>query len=206
MNLLKPRKTTFNPKLAVYRRFTRIEKSLSLKILFKCPKQNSNFDYFAFDYDNQHFVKVNDNVPSNVQLVTITSSSQIFQSGTNYFYWDTVHYKWQKTTTLPVGYTSLANAGFSNIGRYQTNTYYFVGSIDYIITGEVAGTKTQPIKGNIMPLTSMNIKYYDDYLNLDEEDLVVVDGHLYSVESPDYSIKHSPRPYKIYYATLNSIL
>ena len=57
-----------------------------------------------------------------------------------------------------------------------------------------------------MPLQSMNIKYYDDGLTLDQEDLVVVNGALYTVENPDYSIKHMPRPYKIYYATLNSIM
>ena len=86
------------------------------------------------------------------------------------------------------------------------NKYYYTGSFDYMIKGSVSGVTTQPIRGNITPLTSLNIKYFDDSVNLSPHDLVVIDGHLYSVENPETSIKQMPKPYKIYFATLNSIL
>ena len=207
MNLLKPKKTSFNARALVYRRITRLEKSRQSLIVFKCLMLNSSYTYYNFDNDLQEFVSIDiSTLVGDYDLVVVTSSTAIYQSGTNYFYWNTSTEKWVKSTTLPVGYTTLQDAGFSNIGTYQTNAYIYAGAIDYMIKGEVAGTTTQPIKGTILPLQSMNIQYFDDYINIQDKDLVVIDGLLYKVESPDFTIKHFPRPYKIYYATLNSIL
>lgn len=98
------------------------------------------------------------------------------------------------------------SAKFGNIARYQTNKYYFVGSFDYMIRGSIEGTTTQHIKGNIMPLTSMNIKYFNDDIDLDVDDLVVIGDHLYSVENPETTQKRMPKAFKVHFATLNSIL
>lgn len=95
---------------------------------------------------------------------------------------------------------------FANVGKYQFNQYYFTGSFDYVIMGDTEGSTIQPVKGLITPLKTFNIKYYSDYANLSPDDLVVVDGGLFSVENPDCSVKWQPRPLRIYYATLNNIL
>lgn len=95
---------------------------------------------------------------------------------------------------------------FGDIGKYQTNNYYFVGSFDYMVTGNIEQSNTQYLKGNIMPLTSLNIKHYNDSIDIRQDDLVVVNHHLYSVESPSKSHLHFPKDYYVYYATLNSIL
>ena len=101
---------------------------------------------------------------------------------------------------------TLLSALYNNVGKYQTNKYYFSGSFDYMIKGSIEGTTSQYIKGNILPLTSLNIKYFDDDISLSVDDLVVIDGKLYSVEDPETTIKQQPKPFKIYFATLNSIL
>ena len=95
---------------------------------------------------------------------------------------------------------------FGDIGKYQTNNYYYVGSFDYIVTGNIEQSNTQYLKGNIMPLTALNIKHYNDDIDIRQDDLVVVDHHLYSVESPSKTHLHFPKDYYVYYATLNSIL
>jgi hypothetical protein len=100
----------------------------------------------------------------------------------------------------------LLSGTFNNIAKYQTNKYYYIGNFDFTIKGSIEGTTAQYIKGNIIPLTSLNIKYFDDEINLRTDDLVVVDGHLYSVENPETTIKQQPKPFKIHFATLNSIL
>lgn len=100
----------------------------------------------------------------------------------------------------------LLSGTFNNIAKYQTNKYYFFGSFDYVIKGSIEGTTAQYIKGNIIPLTALNIKHYDDSIDLSTDDLVVIDGHLYSVENPETTIKQQPKPFKIHFATLNSIL
>ena len=108
---------------------------------------------------------------------------------------------WKPEEEIP-----LLSATFNNIGKYQTNTYYYVGSFDYMIKGTISGTTTQFIKGNIIPLTSLNIKYFDDDIDLAPDDLVVIEGHLYSVENPETVLKQLPKPFKVHFATLNSIL
>ena len=209
---LKPKKTTFNTPAAVYKRVTRIQSSLDSLVVYKAQgTYYMLWHWYTFDKDKLEFTKVADVTYSGPAETTITvSDGDVFMAGGYYFYWDktanTGKGEWVKTATLPETYTTLKSAGYDNIAKYQTNQFIYAGSIDYIVTGEVAGTKTQPIKGAIMPLTSMNIKYYTDDIIIDEEDLVVIDGQLFSAESPDYSIKHMPRPYKIHYVTLNSIL
>lgn len=99
----------------------------------------------------------------------------------------------------------LLSALFNDIARYQTNKYYLVGSFDYMIRGTISSSDTQPIKGNIMHLRSFEIKYFDDDIHIDHDDLVVIDGHLYGVEELAYDIKRSPKPYTVYFATLNNI-
>lgn len=223
MNILKPKKTTFNAKALVYRRVNKIGYSLSSECLYQCQNATTTLN-FMFDKIKQEFVSVEQiqptynnefNADRYKTIVVNQDGNKVFTSKDEngkpyYFRWsynaDNGKGRWVKTETLPQTYTSLANAGYSNVGKYQMNKYVFVGSLDYVIKGEVAGTKTQAIKGLVMPLTTMNIQYFDDALQLDEEDLVVIDGTLFSVESPDYTIKHLPRPYKIYYATLNSIM
>lgn len=75
-----------------------------------------------------------------------------------------------------------------------------------MIKGSIEGTNAQFIPGNIIPLSSFNIKYFNDDIQLNQDDLVVIDKHLYSVENPETDIKYNPKPYKIHFATLNSIL
>lgn len=211
MNILKPRKSVLNAKALVYRRVTRIEKSRITSLVYMCLKSDSTYDYYMYDADLDTMISVDvDNLEINPTLIPINNDLIVLTSGTKYFYWDKTadsnNGAWVEDTTIPQSYSTLLDAGYSSVGRYHTNQYYYVGAIDYLITGEVAGAETQPIKGAIMPLSSMNIKYYDDYINLGVEDLIVIDHALYSVENADYSIKHQPRQYKVYYATLNSVL
>lgn len=94
----------------------------------------------------------------------------------------------------------------ATIAKYQKNAYYYVGSFAFMLRGSVSGSTSQYIKGNIVPLTSMNIKYFDDSVNLQVDDLVVVDGKLYSVENPETDHKHQPKDYLVHFVTINNIL
>ena len=109
------------------------------------------------------------------------------------------------TITFTAKGLDLLSALYNDIARYQTNKYYLAGSFDYMIRGSIGSSDTQPIKGNIMHLRSFEIKYFDDRINIDHDDLVVIDGHLYGVEELSYDIKRSPKPYTVYFATLNNI-
>lgn len=95
---------------------------------------------------------------------------------------------------------------FSNVAKYQTNKYYFAGSFDYMIKGSSDSATTQFSTGLISPLRTMTIRTFSDYPEITEEDLVVVNGALYSIESIEVSRKQLPKPFNIYFLTLNSIL
>lgn len=198
---LKPKSTVKNPKALQYKRFIGLEKSINLQTIY-----NSVSDGLFWTFDNLTltFSQIDSSlVPNTSRVVQIQEFSSILQYLDNYFRYTDIG--WQKIDNLESNVT-LLSATFNNIAKYQTNKYYYVGSFDYMIKGSIEGTTSQYIKGNIIPLTSLNIKHYSDDITLSPDDLVVIDGHLYSVENPETSIKQQPKAYKIHFATLNSIL
>ena len=197
---MKPRSTVRNPRALLYRRFTRIEQAQNLEYIYNTTEDNL---FWTFNVEDLEFTQINsDLVPASAKITSV-SSDTILQYQSHYFKYG--NGEWNMTDTLPNG-TELLSATFNNIGKYQTNKYYFVGSFDYMIKGSIEGTTTQYIKGNIIPLTSMNIKYFEDNLKITVDDLVVIDKHLYSVENPETVQKRMPNVFNIYFATLNSIL
>lgn len=199
--ILKPRSTVLNPRMLIYRRFTGLESSFNLKTIYKTMADNK---FWLFDGETKQFSEINsENIPQNATIVSVTSQTSVFEYYSTYYYYN--NGQWTSTTTLPQGITPLS-ATFNNIGKYQMNKYYYVGSMDYMIRGSIEGTTTQPIKGNIIPLTSMNIKFFNDSIKLSKSDLVVIDKHLYSVENVETVQKRMPRIFNIYFATLNNIL
>ena len=199
---LKPKSTTLNPRALVYKRFISLEKSVGLQTLYKTTIDNL---FWTFDNLTLSFSNIDGSlVPQSANIVLIPTATTILQYQGTYFKYNGT--EWQKITDLPSSGITLLNATFNNIAKYQTNKYYYVGSFDYVIKGSIEGTTAQYIKGNIIPLTSFNIKYFDDYINLSPDDLVVVNNKLYSVESPETVIKQQPKPFKVYFATLNNIL
>lgn len=153
-------------------------------------------------FDN-HFKTIDKSlIPATSKVVDITDFTSVLSyRGEYYRYTGT---KWEDTDTTD-GLT-LLSATFNNIAKYQTDKYYFAGSFDYVIKGSVEGTTTQYIKGNVIPLTALSIKHFNDEIKLSVEDLVVIEGKLYSVENPETVYKQQPKKYSIYFATLNSIL
>lgn len=196
---LKFKSTTLNPKALVYRRFIALEQSLTTNTLYK----TTDNIIWAFNSDTLTFIPISaENVPLTANKIDITATTYL-QYRDTYFWYDT---EWKSTTSVASSGITLLSATFNNIAKYQLNRYYYVGSFDYMIKGSIEGSTTQYIKGNIIPFTSLNIKHFNDEINLSPDDLVVVDKHLYSVENVEESIKRQPKGFSIYFATLNSIL
>lgn len=196
---LKPKSTVHNPLALVFRRFTVINESFTVENIYMTAADNK---YWIFDNQKLSFVEVDNAVISASTKVTNVFNYNVLQYQKLYFKYNGA--SWESIEDIS-GLT-LLSALYNNVGKYQTNKYYFSGSFDYMIKGSIEGTTSQYIKGNILPLTSLNIKYFDDDISLSVDDLVVIDGKLYSVEDPETTIKQQPKPFKIYFATLNSIL
>lgn len=196
---LKPKSTVHNPLALVFRRFTVINESFTVENIYMTVADNK---YWVFDNQKLSFIEVDNAVISTSTKVTNVFNYNVLQYQKLYFKYNGA--SWESIEDIS-GLT-LLSALYNNVGKYQTNKYYFSGSFDYMIKGSIEGTTSQYIKGNILPLTSLNIKYFDDDISLTVDDLVVIDGKLYSVEDPETTIKQQPKPFKIYFATLNSIL
>ena len=196
---LKPKSTVHNPLALVFRRFTVINESFTVENIYMTVADNK---YWIFDNQKLSFIEVDNAIISASTKVTNVFNYNVLQYQKLYFKYNGA--SWESIEDIS-GLT-LLSALYNNVGKYQTNKYYFSGSFDYMIKGSIDGTTSQYIKGNILPLTSLNIKYFDDDISLSVDDLVVIDGKLYSVEDPETTIKQQPKPFKIYFATLNSIL
>lgn len=196
---LKPKSTVHNPLALVFRRFTVINESFTVENIYMTVADNK---YWVFDNQKLSFIEVDNAVISASTKVTNVFNYNVLQYQKLYFKYNGA--SWERIEDIS-GLT-LLSALYNNVGKYQTNKYYFSGSFDYMIKGSIEGTTSQYIKGNILPLTSLNIKYFDDDISLSVDDLVVIEGKLYSVEDPETTIKQQPKPFKIYFATLNSIL
>lgn len=197
---MKPRSTTQNPKALLYRRYIGIETSANLRTVYKTNADNI---YWLFNSEIKNFVEISVNdVPASSTVITVLSTT-VLKYEDIYFKYN--NNAWVTGAQLGDGIT-LLSLTFNNIGKYQMNKYYYVGSFDYMIKGSIEGTTAQYIKGNIIPLNSLNIKSFDDEIVPAVDDLVVIDGKLYSVENPETAIKQQPKPFKIYFATLNNIL
>ena len=198
---MKPKSTVHNKRALLYRRFIGLESSNNLSKVFLTQIDGK---YWLFDAEELKFTEIAQNlVPTTSSVVTITDNSYILQYQSHYFNY--YNYNWVEISNLPNSFT-LLSASFNNIAKYQMNKYYYVGSFDYMVTGSIEGSTTQYIKGNITPLQSMDIKHYNDSINLGVDDLVVIGDSLYAVENPQTTLKQQPKPFKVHFATLNSIL
>lgn len=196
---LKPKSTVHNPLALVFRRFTVINESFTVENIYMTVADNK---YWVFDNQKLSFIEIDNAVISTSTKVTNVFNYNVLQYQKLYFKYNGASW----VSIEDISGLTLLSALYNNVGKYQTNKYYFSGSFDYMIKGSIEGTTSQYIKGNILPLTSLNIKYFDDDISLSVDDLVVIDGKLYSVEDPETTIKQQPKPFKIYFATLNSIL
>ena len=83
----------------------------------------------------------------------------------------------------------------NSIGKYQINKYYYNGSFDFMMRGDMEKAEVQYVKGLITPATSFEIRTFDDSIKLDHDDLVVIDGMLYAIESVSVTQKRVPKKF-----------
>lgn len=198
---MKFKSTTKQGRALLYRRFIGLEKSINLTSVYNTI---SDGKFWTFDNETLSFSEIDSTlIPTLSKIVQVQDFNSILQYLTTYFQYTGL--AWQTIDNIGENKT-LLSASFNNVGKYQTNKYYYCGSFDFMIKGSIAGTNTQYIKGNIIPLKSFNIKHFNDDINLSQDDLVVIDKQLFSVENPEVDHKHQPKDYSIYFATLNSIL
>lgn len=193
---LKPKMTTQNPRALLYRQFIDIVSTMSLKCYYKTTDNTDN-KYWLFDNANLSFIEVS--YDNKGEVVNVSPDSVLKYLDKCFKYSSAKG--WQEANT-----TATLSLKFANIGKWQMNKYYYTCSFDYIKKGAIDDTLIQPIKGNMFPLQTVEIQYYNDFVYLKPSDLVVIGKHLFSVESVSIDEKKQPKDFRIYNARLNSIL
>lgn len=189
---LKPKSTHLEPKALLYRLYIDIVFTNTLQYCYLTVDGK----YWQYDNEKLEFYQVEGT--TNFKTIKSVTNETVLRYLDKCYKYDNGWVETENTQSLAVK--------FSNIGKYQTNNYYYSGSFSYIKKGTINDTVIQPIRGNITPLKTLTIQYYNDSINLKNGDLVVIDNHLYSVESVDEDHKHQPKDFAIYTALLNSIL
>lgn len=207
---LKPKSTVMNPRALVYKRFTQINTSTVNPTYYVVVDGAQYANFYVFDVNTESFLLAGDT--EEFAVATINSPRVVLTPADTYLqYKDKYYTATRQGEIVQVSGTTgtqaqLLSVKFGSTAKYQTNKYYYAGSFDYTVRGASEGSTTQTIKGMITPLTSFNIKYFNDAVDLKPDDLVVIGKHLYSVESPEKEHKHMPKDYYVYFATLNSVL
>lgn len=200
---LKPRSSTLNPRALLYKRFIGLEESQNLKTMYV----TSDSKIWLFDYATLTFNDIpNTLIPPGAKLITIPSTHTVLSYLNTYFRYYPYTASWGVIDPKIEPGLTILSATFNNIGKYQMNKYYYVGSFDFMIKGSIEGSTAQYVKGLITPLSSMNIRTFNDDVILSPDDLCVVYGKLYAIENLELSQKRMPKPFNIYFATLNNIL
>lgn len=202
--LLKPRATVLNQKAVLYRRYTDIEKAYTVRTIYITTDGKK----WMFDAVETSMVEY-DGTATPAKTVTLYYADFLkytkMTGESVYISYDVD--KWIVSDT-PFGSDPyvVGNAEWSDVGKYQKNNYFRVGAFDYVVTGVTDNDTTQSIRGAILPLQTLTIKYFCDDLTLRRDDLVELGGRLYAVESTSERKVYQPRPYRVYFATINSIL
>ena len=196
---LKPKMTNLNKRALLYKRFTDIQESFSTKVVYQTFTDSKTW---IFDFEKLEFTEVQPATDSTVIVVRPNNCLSYIKQGTEYRY----RYEQGAWGTTEAQNLTLLSSQYNNIGKYQTNKYYYAGSFDWVKKGAIEGSTTQYIKGNIMPLTSFSIQYYNDDIDIMPDDLVVIDNGLYYVQNPVEDHKHLPKDFAIYSADLISII
>jgi hypothetical protein len=189
---LKFKNTTLSPRAIVYKRYTDIQKAYSLNVVYK----TIDGKFWVFNADIETFE------PSEFVGATVVEVGENTVLGYNSkrFSYNTVN-GWGNTTN-----SSTLSAKYGNIGSYQLNQYFLHGTFSYIKKSSEDETITRVMKGAFSPLYSLDIQYYDDYINLSIDDLIILDNRLFKIESLASDHKHQPKDFIIYSATITSIL
>lgn len=208
--ILKPKTAIETIRAVVYKRFTDIERTFSTDPSKITLYKGDDNKYFTFDKESCTFLEYTE-TPTTETIVQVHGNGVyygIIYRGIYFVYMNTNGtYSWQIFSQSTIPTLTDTYEGKSNIiAQYGANKYYFAGTFDFMYRGGVESVDSQPLKGAIIDLTSLEIKYYDDNINLDHDDMVVVSGRLFQVESTSFAKKYAPKPIIVArFVTLTSI-
>lgn len=199
--ILKPKHTHLNPPALLYKRY------LDITTYFNSSYSDKNILYMTSDticwfYDKSinNFVQYTQQETHSINAVNISSTTGVYIEGVGIFLYSDG--EWTLTDTTP---NLLYKGNSQTIFKGQKSVFYRKDYFDYVVITDVNVGEEQAIKGLITDLETFDIKFSNDELKIDNDDIVQIDDKLYIVSDLSYKILRLPKPIKYYYCTLTKL-
>lgn len=199
---LKPKSTHLNRCALHYRKIIDIATTYSAEVIYKATINADTFYCYIFDRTIEDFVKINNDTNA---IFPIPVSNTIMLSYNGYYFeYDFVNLVWDKKPLdenkliLPVN--NAWNSRTNQIGYYVRDREF-----DYTLVSDVNKSEEQLIKGLVVDLETFDIKFSDDNLHMENEDIVQIKNDLYVVSDLSYKILRSPKELIYYFCTLTKL-
>lgn len=206
---LKPKHTYLDQPATHYKKVIDLTKYLMTETYYYFTDSTGTYTYY-YDRENKRFVKT-DSVNGNGIL--IEKNTRKYMLDTEIWYYNvkpvvvdgqtTIEHVWRHTYVfMPLSEENIISA---TDYRGQKNRYFRNGTFTYTIVSDINESITQAHKGLISKNKSFDIKYTDDEINIEEDDIILIDNELYFVSEASYKIIRLPKPYKTYFCTLTKL-
>lgn len=202
--MLKPRHTYLDQPALHYKKIIDIAKYLNSMVHYYISYGDSYKNYI-YDKTQQAFVDA-DTDTLNGQGVLI-STTNIYNFGDKYFMYDNVNYQWiektqQEIEGLPEEIVDIYNG---STYKGQKSRYIKDRFFDYTIVSDVNENVEQIHKGLFTSNKSFDIRYTDDDINIEDDDIVQIGNELFFVSESSKKIIRMPKPYTTYFCTLTKL-
>lgn len=153
--------------------------------------------YYVFDREKENFIEIDSCSGNRINIIPIIA---VYKYNYTYFGYDGS--KWITLDYTPENYIEIyADKQYKN----QKNTYVKDRYFDYTIISDINENEEQVIKGLITPTKSFDIKYTDDDININDDDIVQIGNELFFVSESSYRMIRLPKPFKTYFCTLTRL-
>ena len=206
---LKPKHTYLDQPATHYKKVIDLTKYLMTETYYYYTDSTGTYVYY-YDRENKRFVKTDSANGTGILLVKNTCKYMI---DNEVWYYNvisvtihgvtTLQHSWQHTSL----FSPLSEQNIISATDYkgQKNRYFRNGTFTYTIVSDINESITQAHKGLISKNKSFDIKYTDDEINIEEDDIILIDNELYFVSEASYKIIRLPKPYKTYFCTLTKL-
>lgn len=206
---LKPKHTYLDQPATHYKKVIDLTKYLMTETYYYFTDTTGTYTYY-YDRENKRFVKTDD---AKGKGILIEKNVRKYVIDTEIWYYNvisvtihgvtTLQHSWQHTSLFsPLSEGTIISA---TDYRGQKNRYFRNGTFTYTIVSDINESITQAHKGLISKNKSFDIKYTDDEINIEEDDIILIDNELYFVSEASYKIIRLPKPYKTYFCTLTKL-
>lgn len=206
---LKPKHTYLDQPATHYKKVIDLTKYLMTETYYYYTDSTGTYVYY-YDRENKRFIKTDD---IKGKGILIEKNTRKYVIDTEIWYYNvisvtihgvtTLQHSWQHTSLFsPTSEEAIISA---TDYRGQKNRYFRNGTFTYTIVSDINESITQAHKGLISKNKSFDIKYTDDEINIEEDDIILIDNELYFVSEASYKIIRLPKPYKTYFCTLTKL-